>query len=58
MKSIRRAVNVFLALILLSIAAIAAPTEKWSEAKARDWYAKQPWLIGSNYNPASAIKAE
>ena len=23
--------------------------------KARDWYARQPWLVGSNYNPASAI---
>ena len=29
--------------------------EKWSEQQARDWYAKQPWLLGSNYNPASAI---
>jgi len=28
---------------------------KWSEQQARDWYAKQPWLLGSNYNPASAI---
>jgi hypothetical protein len=52
---IRRVTHVFLVLILLSSAAIAAPSEKWSEAKARDWYAKQPWLIGSNYNPASAI---
>jgi hypothetical protein len=28
---------------------------KWTEQQARDWYAKQPWLLGSNYNPASAI---
>jgi hypothetical protein len=39
--------------VLLALTAIGA--ERWSEQKARDWYAKQPWLIGSNYNPASAI---
>ena len=41
--------------ILLAATAVAAQTEKWSEQKARDWYAKQPWLVGSNFNPASAI---
>lgn len=28
---------------------------RWSKDKADAWYAKQPWLFGSNYNPASAI---
>ncbi len=55
MLSIRRAAQGFIAIVFLSIAAFAAPVEKWSEQKAKDWYAKQPWLIGSNYNPASAI---
>ncbi len=55
MSSIRQATTVFVAIILFCIAAVAAPSEKWSEQKAKDWYAKQPWLIGSNYNPASAI---
>ncbi|HEY3579583.1 MAG TPA: hypothetical protein VGK82_03535 [Pyrinomonadaceae bacterium] len=41
--------------LLLAITALAAQTDRRSEQKARDWYAKQPWLIGSNYNPASAI---
>lgn len=40
---------------LLAINLTAAQVEKWSEQKANDWYAKQAWLIGSNYNPASAI---
>jgi hypothetical protein len=43
-----------LLLVLLAAASIAAQ-EKWSEQQARDWYAKQAWLVGSNYNPASAI---
>ena len=55
MSSIRKAAQLFVTIILLSIAAVAAPVEKWSEQKAKEWYAKQPWLIGSNYNPASAI---
>lgn len=28
---------------------------RWSEAQAGAWYGKQPWLVGSNYTPASAI---
>jgi hypothetical protein len=30
-------------------------TARWSEQKANEWYAQQPWLIGSNYVPKSAI---
>jgi Cellulase (glycosyl hydrolase family 5) len=55
MSSVRKALHVFLTIVFLSIVAVAAPVEKWSEQKAKEWYAKQPWLIGSNYNPASAI---
>jgi hypothetical protein len=28
---------------------------RWTTEKAKDWYAKQPWLVGSNYIPATAI---
>lgn len=28
---------------------------RWTEKAAQDWYAKQPWLVGSNYIPADAI---
>jgi hypothetical protein len=30
-------------------------TSHWSEEKANQWYARQPWLVGSNYIPQSAI---
>lgn len=30
-------------------------TSRWTEKEAADWYAKQPWLVGSNYIPANAI---
>jgi len=31
------------------------PTKIWSAEKADRWYKKQPWLVGSDYIPASAI---
>src|SRR4249920_187179 len=27
---------------------------RWTAEKANAWYAKQPWLVGSNYTPATA----
>ncbi len=33
----------------------AAQTPRWSEQRAQDWYANQPWLVGSDYIPANAI---
>ncbi len=52
-KSVLSVAKVLLVL-LLAVTSILAQ-EKWSEQQARDWYAKQPWLVGSNYNPATAI---
>jgi hypothetical protein len=37
------------------MAQASAPSARWSESKANAWYQKQPWLVGSNYIPASAI---
>ncbi|HLZ92240.1 MAG TPA: hypothetical protein VKQ28_11030 [Candidatus Acidoferrum sp.] len=35
--------------------ATSAQQARWTEQQAADWYAKQPWLVGSNYIPANAI---
>src|SRR5436305_2294992 len=29
--------------------------DRWTAEKANSWYAEQPWLVGSNYIPSSAI---
>ena len=29
--------------------------ERWTEEKARDWFDKQPWLLGTNFITSSAI---
>lgn len=34
---------------------IIAANKIWSDRKAKEWYEKQPWLVGANYIPASAI---
>lgn len=44
-----------LALIGLSTMAQSPGPARWGSSKAATWYAGQPWLFGSNYNPASAI---
>jgi hypothetical protein len=54
MKSLRQKASAFVAILLLSQVA-AAQSERWSEQKAAEWYERQPWLVGSNYVPASAI---
>jgi hypothetical protein len=45
--------SVFLALLLAPL--LAAQPPRWTEEQANTWYAQQPWLVGSNYLPASAI---
>jgi hypothetical protein len=54
--------GIFIAALLAAVSLIspvkAQPrqnTERWSEARANDWYARQPWLVGSNYIPATDI---
>jgi hypothetical protein len=29
--------------------------KRWSESKANEWYSKQPWLVGCNFIPSTAI---
>lgn len=32
-----------------------APAQKWTDAQADAWYARQPWLVGCNFIPSTAI---
>lgn len=29
--------------------------ERWTQKQANQWYAKQPWLVGCNFSPSTAI---
>jgi hypothetical protein len=48
---------IFVLAVALGVCAGSASsqTSRWTEQKANDWYAQQPWLVGSNYIPKSAI---
>jgi hypothetical protein len=53
-----RPFTALLTLFCFSLTSQAAPTPppaRWSEAAANAWYAEQPWLVGSNYIPSTAI---
>lgn len=49
--------GIFLVFVLCSSlhAESHSPAPRWTEQQANDWYAQQPWLVGSNYIPATAI---
>jgi len=52
--------KLFSPFLLVALAAafstsMQAETVRWSPGQANAWYAKQPWLVGSNFVPASAI---
>ena len=40
---------------LLFITMATAQDKRWSAAKANEWYAKQGWLRGCNFQPSTAI---
>ncbi|XRD90752.1 cellulase family glycosylhydrolase [Dyella nitratireducens] len=45
----------FVTVVMAVPMAHAADAQRWSDAKANAWYARQPWLVGSNYIPSDAI---
>jgi hypothetical protein len=47
-------ISAVLVLVCLASSALAQ-SARWSEQRANEWYAKQPWLVGSNYIPKDAI---
>lgn len=51
-----RRVSLSVALVAFALASPGAHARpQWTSAEANAWYAKQPWLVGSDYVPASAI---
>jgi hypothetical protein len=50
--------NFLLAATALVLATGIAPAEArdaWTKAQANGWYERQPWMVGANYNPRTAI---
>src|ERR1700692_3820904 len=43
------------AAVFLFLSTASAQTQRWPERTATDWYAAKPWLVSSNYIPATSI---
>ena len=44
-----------IACLALLLPAISETREQWTAKQANAWYEAQPWRVGSNYVPATAI---
>lgn len=44
-----------IAALLGLVAMAAAARDRWTQEQANAWYARQPWLVGCNYSPRTAI---
>jgi hypothetical protein len=49
-----RKTGIITSLVFLMIT-VAASAQRWPAKQANDWYAQQPFLVGSNFIPSSAI---
>src|SRR5271157_6127736 len=58
-RTVKRLRSVFMTAVLLAVglcaSVVRAQTARWPEQKANAWYVQEPWLIGTNYVPKSAI---
>jgi hypothetical protein len=54
-SQLARAASVAFCLTLGVVFSNAGAAERWTPEKANAWYAKQPWLVGCNFLPNSAI---
>ena len=54
-RHMRRILARVMVSLAMTVATHAEARERWTEAQAKAWYDRQPWLVGANYAPASAI---
>lgn len=45
----------FIALFSSLLTNVYAQRQRWTERQANEWYSRQPYLVGANYVPATAI---
>lgn len=54
-RYLTRALIAFVFTFMLFPGWTMAQAQRWTEAQANAWYARQPWLVGSDYVPTNAI---
>ena len=56
MNHLRPTTLLLVLLIVHSVSAQKTPgREVWTKEKSNEWYSKQPWLVGANFLPSTAI---
>jgi hypothetical protein len=45
----------FVFVLVYAACAAMQAQQRWTEAQANDWYAKQPWPVGADFLPSTAI---
>ena len=55
MKGRVRASSLALLALLLGASATAGAEPRWTAARASEWYRGQPWIVGCNFIPSTAV---
>lgn len=55
LKIMKPSFGILVANLLLCGQTFAAASSRWSAEQANRWYASQPWLVGANFVPSTAI---
>jgi hypothetical protein len=55
MRNKSAAILAVLGFAIVLPALFASADQPWTAERANAWYAKQPWLVGSNFVPSTAI---
>ena len=55
LPKISQSVFACLAAVFAVLVSTGFPAERWSPENANEWYNAQPWLVGCNYLPSTAI---
>lgn len=55
MKNIRTSTRCLLVALLLGLTASTTFAQRWTARQANDWYKTQPFLVGANFIPSTAI---
>jgi hypothetical protein len=57
MRNVKRTVgrNLILTALLVATLPLLRAQERWTESQANAWYAGQPWPVGSDFLPSTAI---
>lgn len=56
MQYLKNSIPVLCVMLLVACTQVSKPERNvWTKEQAQNWYKQQPWLVGCNYAPASAI---